>query len=310
LIHFYKREIEIRMSGEIYNVEKILGKKRGEEGQWLYRVKWEGYGVEENTWEPADHFHSPQLVENFEQQWREEKDNDWKRKERKRKAEVYGEKKERKVEVYGEKKERNVEVYGEKRERNVEVYGEKKERKEKKKKKEETAVSSSLDQEEGDQKNKNVKDQERKKQAESDGYKKEKKEKTAGSSGLGQGKGGGIWKKNKNITDQEMKRQSRVDGEKREKKEKAAGSSSLGTELGGEERRKKKDQDGGGKSYQGLRVTKILGAQQVSGEVYFYLQWENQKKGFVKAKEAHRKIPKMCCKYYSDKIVWNKNNNS
>ena len=37
---------------EQYVVEKILDKKEADDGTFLYRVKWRGYGYEENTWEP------------------------------------------------------------------------------------------------------------------------------------------------------------------------------------------------------------------------------------------------------------------
>merc|ERR1712130_742928 len=41
-------------ANEQYVVEKILDKKEAEDGTLLYRVKWRGYGYEENTWEPIE----------------------------------------------------------------------------------------------------------------------------------------------------------------------------------------------------------------------------------------------------------------
>lgn len=34
-----------------------------------YLVKWEGYGPEENSWEPAEHVHAPRLVQEFHQRF-------------------------------------------------------------------------------------------------------------------------------------------------------------------------------------------------------------------------------------------------
>ena len=57
--------------GDLFNVEKILKKKRAEDGELRYLVKWEGYGNEENTWEPAENFSGcPQVLENFEEKLR------------------------------------------------------------------------------------------------------------------------------------------------------------------------------------------------------------------------------------------------
>ena len=32
-----------------------------------YLVKWEGYGIENNSWEPADNVHTPECVTDFHQ---------------------------------------------------------------------------------------------------------------------------------------------------------------------------------------------------------------------------------------------------
>lgn len=47
-------EEEEEEEDEQYVVEKILDKKEAEDGTFLYRVKWRGYGYEENTWEPIE----------------------------------------------------------------------------------------------------------------------------------------------------------------------------------------------------------------------------------------------------------------
>lgn len=44
---------EEKEDGGEYFVQKILGSKI-EKGVILYRIKWEGYGSSENTWEPEE----------------------------------------------------------------------------------------------------------------------------------------------------------------------------------------------------------------------------------------------------------------
>ena len=44
------------MSEEEYVVEKILEKRISRLGKVQYLVKWEGYKIEESTWEPEDNF--------------------------------------------------------------------------------------------------------------------------------------------------------------------------------------------------------------------------------------------------------------
>ena len=51
-----------------YAVEAILD-KRVEQGAACYRVKWQGYPHEDNTWEPREHLHgAQQLIRRFEKQ--------------------------------------------------------------------------------------------------------------------------------------------------------------------------------------------------------------------------------------------------
>jgi len=39
--------------GVLFEVERILDKKRLNNGLVLYQVKWKGYPIEESTWEQA-----------------------------------------------------------------------------------------------------------------------------------------------------------------------------------------------------------------------------------------------------------------
>ena len=42
---------------EEYEVEDIIGKRTNQKGQTQYLIKWEGYSVDESTWEPAENLH-------------------------------------------------------------------------------------------------------------------------------------------------------------------------------------------------------------------------------------------------------------
>jgi hypothetical protein len=56
------------MSEEEYVVEKIVGKRISDD-QIEYRVKWEGYSEEENTWEPYESLkHLTDMIEEYERQ--------------------------------------------------------------------------------------------------------------------------------------------------------------------------------------------------------------------------------------------------
>ena len=73
------------LEDDIYNVEKILAKKRTEDGEVRYLVKWEGYGSTENTWEPPENFSGcPHVLDNFEKKLRRKLE----RRERKKKLDV------------------------------------------------------------------------------------------------------------------------------------------------------------------------------------------------------------------------------
>jgi hypothetical protein len=56
---------------EMYNVEKILDKKKYK-NVWKYKVKWEGYSIDECTWEPIENLDNcKNLVEEFEKNLKE-----------------------------------------------------------------------------------------------------------------------------------------------------------------------------------------------------------------------------------------------
>merc|ERR1712226_1156280 len=59
---------------EEYVVEKILD-KRITAGKIQYLIRWEGYGEEENTWEPKENLDCADLMKKFEADWKEKKDS-------------------------------------------------------------------------------------------------------------------------------------------------------------------------------------------------------------------------------------------
>ncbi|XP_042175555.1 chromodomain Y-like protein 2 [Oncorhynchus tshawytscha] len=42
-------------SGDLYEVERIMDKRRNKKGKWEYLIRWKGYGSKEDTWEPEHH---------------------------------------------------------------------------------------------------------------------------------------------------------------------------------------------------------------------------------------------------------------
>jgi hypothetical protein len=59
---------EIIGGEEEHQVSAILDKRKFR-GQTQYRIRWEGYGAEEDTWEPIMNLQgSKQLIEQFEQE--------------------------------------------------------------------------------------------------------------------------------------------------------------------------------------------------------------------------------------------------
>jgi hypothetical protein len=48
---------------DVWDVERIIERSQDDNGQWLYHVKWAGYGDEENTWEPGVNISSNALKE-------------------------------------------------------------------------------------------------------------------------------------------------------------------------------------------------------------------------------------------------------
>ncbi|XP_026140872.1 chromodomain Y-like protein [Carassius auratus] len=61
---------------ELYEVERIVGKRRNKKGKTEYLVRWRGYGFEGDTWEPENHLSScVEFIHEFNRQ-RSEKQKD------------------------------------------------------------------------------------------------------------------------------------------------------------------------------------------------------------------------------------------
>jgi len=72
-------------------VEEIRDKRRGDDGDWLYYVKWVGWDSDTNTWEPVEHLaeDSKEKLDDFERRWkkRQERKEEKRMEEKKRRKE-------------------------------------------------------------------------------------------------------------------------------------------------------------------------------------------------------------------------------
>ena len=58
---------------EVLEVEKILNKTHDTDGQIYYLLRWKGYDENEDTWEPPENLHCPELIAQFERSLRRAK---------------------------------------------------------------------------------------------------------------------------------------------------------------------------------------------------------------------------------------------
>lgn len=53
-------------SGDLYEVERIVDKRKNKKGKWEYLIRWKGYGSTEDTWEPEHHLlHCEEFIDEF-----------------------------------------------------------------------------------------------------------------------------------------------------------------------------------------------------------------------------------------------------
>ncbi|XP_034087465.1 chromodomain Y-like protein 2 [Gymnodraco acuticeps] len=53
-------------SGDLYEVERIVDKRRNKKGKWEYLIRWKGYGSKEDTWEPEHHLlHCEEFIDQY-----------------------------------------------------------------------------------------------------------------------------------------------------------------------------------------------------------------------------------------------------
>ena len=67
-----KKSKEIEEEEEEYVVEKILD-KRMTDGKPVYYLKWKGYPDSENTWEPIENLDCPEMIKEFEENYKKKK---------------------------------------------------------------------------------------------------------------------------------------------------------------------------------------------------------------------------------------------
>ncbi|CAG2116942.1 unnamed protein product [Medioppia subpectinata] len=78
---------------ELYVVERICDKRMMKDPDnrnskiWMYHLKWKGYGEGEKTWEPKSNMDCPDLLEEFEKEWKVKQEKERKRKEREEREE-------------------------------------------------------------------------------------------------------------------------------------------------------------------------------------------------------------------------------
>ncbi|GMS88224.1 hypothetical protein PENTCL1PPCAC_10399, partial [Pristionchus entomophagus] len=58
-------------NGEEYTVEKILDKRVNKDGKVEYLIKWEGFSLNESTWENENNASCPELIMEFERKRKE-----------------------------------------------------------------------------------------------------------------------------------------------------------------------------------------------------------------------------------------------
>ncbi|XP_075432855.1 chromodomain Y-like protein 2 [Ascaphus truei] len=53
-------------SGDLYEVERIVDKRKSKKGKWEYLIRWKSYGSNEDTWEPEHHLlHCEEFIDEF-----------------------------------------------------------------------------------------------------------------------------------------------------------------------------------------------------------------------------------------------------
>lgn len=53
-------------SGDLYEVERIVDKRRNKKGKWEYLIRWKGFGSKDDTWEPEHHLlHCEEFIDQF-----------------------------------------------------------------------------------------------------------------------------------------------------------------------------------------------------------------------------------------------------
>ncbi|KAJ1348989.1 hypothetical protein KIN20_004407 [Parelaphostrongylus tenuis] len=59
----------IAVTKDVFVVEFIINKRKNKEGKVGYLLKWQGFPLEESTWEPEEHLNCDGLLAEFERRW-------------------------------------------------------------------------------------------------------------------------------------------------------------------------------------------------------------------------------------------------
>lgn len=255
-------------SDEEYSVEKII-KKRVVKGKVEYFLKWKGYSESDNTWEPEENLDCPELIEEFEKNWREK--NAGKDKKRSRKdsdsEDSNEDKKKKKTRSPSPEEESKA------KKSKKDSDDEKKEDTDTEEKKSRKKKSESKPQSKKDDDKAKKKAASKKADSESDDDKAKKKSK-----------------------DEEIERDS--DEENVSAKDKKKRKSEVSKDKGKTTQRKSGFE-------RGLEAEKIIGASDSTGQLMFLMKWKGtDETDLVIAKDANVKCPQVVIQFYEERIAW------
>jgi len=271
---------------EEYVVEKIVDKRK-RNGNIEYLIKWKDWSAEDNTWEPEEHLSCPDLVKEFELEYKKKKEMKEKKKER-LKEKVKDRPKENRLRLRETDKD-HERLSGKAKE---ELMKESEKVKESEKLKE-SSKQSKVDEKSNDNDTLASK-KKRLKRLDSISRSPSPHKNHLDTSNKN------LYKKSKPIQDSEEKT-SRKKEEKLEKYEESDNDEENDEEDGDDD-----DEEVEMTGFKrGLQAKKILGAIRIDDKLMFLIKWEgSNKQDLVSAKEANVKCPQIVINYYQKRLRW------